>query len=60
MLTETPENYVAKCANDSCGNEISQGEEVFQFPSTEHYFCSQQCVHEQMLKEDNLRRVVAE
>lgn len=58
MITETPEIIVDRCA--CCGNEISQGDEVFQFPSTEHYFCSQQCVHEQMLKEDNLRRVVAE
>lgn len=58
MLEETPEIIVDTCA--CCGNEISDGEEVLQFPNTEHYFCSQQCVFDQMIAEDNLRRVVAE
>lgn len=58
MLTETPEIIVDTCAN--CGNEIFKGDDVLQFPSTEHYFCDSVCVYQKMIEEDNLRRVVAE
>ncbi|GEM_PF-5874227 len=58
MLQETPEVIVDTCA--CCGNEIQQGEEVLQFPNGDYYFCNQQCVFDQLLEEDNLRRVVAE
>lgn len=53
-----PERIVGECA--CCGQEIHEGEEVKRFPSTSHYFCSGDCVIEQMEAEGNLERVVVE
>lgn len=58
MLEETPEIIVGHCAY--CGKEIFKGDEVLQFPQTEHYFCDFLCVTHQMKEEGNLNEVVAE
>lgn len=43
-----------------CGQELSEGEEVLAFPSEYNYFCTAECVVNQMLKEGNLEKVVLE
>lgn len=60
ILTDHPHREPSTVDCTYCGNEMQTGEEVYAFPSENHYYCSLDCVGNQMLKEGNLERVLLE